>query len=66
MYVPEVDFPTFPVLGEYIKVNGKIATEEDFFRELLIFRETYKNAVEKYCEKLKLKGEKNECSSSSK
>ena len=51
MYVPEIDFPEFPILGEYERQNGKVTTDENFFRQLLIFRETYENAVEKYNEK---------------
>lgn len=50
-FVPEIDFPVFPELGEYEKLeNGKISTDEDFFRKLLTFRTVYNDAVEKYNE----------------
>lgn len=61
VYVPEIDFPEFPILGEYEKKDGKVTTDENFFRQLLMFRETYKNVIEKYNEKKnKLEENKNE------
>ena len=59
-YIPDVDFPTFPELGEYKKTeNGKIATDEDFFRKLLTFRTVYNDAVKKYEDKKAKLEEKN-------
>lgn len=39
--------------------NGKVTTDEDYFRKLLIFREIYKSERDKYNEK-KMKLEENE------
>lgn len=50
-YVPEIDWPEFPKAPEYEKINGKIAVEENYFRQLLVFRELYKNEIKKYEEK---------------
>lgn len=50
--VPEINFPEFPELREYEKVGeNKIATDEDYFRRLLIFRTLYINEISKYNEK---------------
>ena len=57
-YVPEIDFPVFPKLGECEVNNGKATTDENFFRELLIFKTLYKDAVEKYNEKKELVSKK--------
>lgn len=38
---------------------GKVTTDEDYFRKLLIFREIYKSEIDKYNEK-KMKLEENE------
>ena len=47
--VPEINFPEFPELGEYEKIEGnKIATDEDYFRRLLVFRTLYLTECEKY------------------
>lgn len=52
--VPEISWPEFPELGEYEKTgNGKIATDEDYFRKLLTFRTLYFDEIEKYEEKRK-------------
>lgn len=61
-YVPQVDWPEFPELGEYEKIDGgKIATDEEFFRQLLTFREIYKSERDKYNEKkTKLEESENE------
>lgn len=60
-YIPEIDFPEFPKLGECKKVDGMILTDEEYFRKLLIFREEYRNAIEKYnAKKNKLEEMKNE------
>jgi hypothetical protein len=54
-YVPIVNFPEFPELGECEKIDGrKIATDEDYFRKLLTFRTLYFDALEKYNEKINL------------
>lgn len=51
-YVPEINSPAFPELGEYeILPDGRVATDERFFRELLIFRTLYLEEIEKYNEK---------------
>jgi len=52
--VPKISWPEFPELGEYEKTgNRKIATDEDYFRRLLIFRTLYFDEIEKYEEKRK-------------
>ena len=49
--VPEIEFPTFPKLPEYeYTLDGKVAVEGDFFRELLIFRTLYNSEMNKYIE----------------
>lgn len=63
-YISIVDFPKFPELGEYeILADGRIATDEDYFRKLLTFRTLYFDALEKYNEKInyvKERGDENE------
>ena len=62
-YVPEVSWPEFPELPECEKIeNKKIATDEEYFRKLLMFRTLYFDEIEKYNEKkMKIEGEnKNE------
>lgn len=60
-YVPEIDFPTFPVLGVYEKTgDGKIITDESYFRKLLMFKAQYKDAVERYNENKERMEKKNE------
>lgn len=60
IYVPEVkvidiDFPDFPKLGDYeITADGKVTTNEDFFRQLLIFKLHYKETINLYNEKKEL------------
>jgi hypothetical protein len=49
--VVEVDFPDFPKLPDYEVKNGKVTTDEEYFRQLLIFRELYKSERNKYNEK---------------
>lgn len=52
--VPKISWPEFPELGECEKIgNGKIATDEDYFRRLLVFRTFYFDEIEKYEEKRK-------------
>lgn len=59
-YIPQVDWPEFPELGEYEKIeDGRIATDEDYFRKLLIFKKIYESERDKYNEK-KMKLEENE------
>ena len=53
-YIPEVDWPEFPELGEYETKDGKVTTDEDYFRKLLIFRTMYLGEQSKYEEKRKL------------
>ncbi len=52
--MPEVDWPEFPDLGEYETKDGKVTTDEDYFRKLLIFRTMYLDEQSKYEEKRKL------------
>lgn len=51
IYIPEIDFPKFPELGEYEIMDGKVVTDGDYFRNLLIFRTQYFNEIDKYNEK---------------
>ena len=52
--VPKISWPEFPELGEYEKLqNGKITTDEDYFKKLLTFRTLYFDEIEKYEEKRK-------------
>ena len=53
-YIPEIDFPEFPELGEYEVKDGKVTTDEEYFRKLLIFRTMYFDEISKYEEKRKL------------
>ena len=52
--MPEVNWPEFPEFGEYETKDGKVTTDEDYFRKLLIFREMYLDEQSKYEEKRKL------------
>lgn len=56
--MPDVYWPDFPKLPEFERKNGKVTTDEEFFRQLLIFREIYKSERDKYNEK-KMKLEEN-------
>jgi hypothetical protein len=59
-YIPQVDWPEFPELGEYEKIeDGRIATDEDYFRKLLVFKKIYESERDKYNKK-KMKLEENE------
>ena len=61
IYIPEIDWPEFPELGEYEARDGKVTTDENYFRKLLMFREMYFNEQNKYNEKkMKLEENKNE------
>lgn len=52
--VPKITWPEFPELGEYEKLqNGKITTDEHYFKKLLTFRTLYFDEIEKYEEKRK-------------
>jgi len=52
-------FPDFPVLGKYeLTEDGKVTTDEDFFRKLLAFKIMYAEAVADYeYEKNRVEGE---------
>lgn len=51
-YIPEIDFPDPPKLPEYeILEDGRIATEEEFFRRYLSFKTLYSDTILKYNEK---------------
>lgn len=57
--VPNLDFPEFPALEHYEKLeDGKVVTDENFFRRLLIFKISYFELIMEYEEKKnKLEGE---------
>lgn len=57
--MPEINWPEFPKLPDYEVKDGKVTTDEDYFRKLLTFREIYKSESDKYNEK-KMKLEENE------
>lgn len=51
-YVPDIDWPEFPKLPDYeITENGILVKDENYFRQILIFRESYKSEINKYNEK---------------
>ena len=57
----EINWPEFPKLPDYEVKNGKVTTDEDYFRKLLTFREIYKSERDKYNEKkMKLEEKENE------
>ena len=48
-YVPEINFPNFPKLENYEKLeNDTVKVDGVYLRQILIFREKYKSEVEKY------------------
>ena len=49
--MPDIEWPEFPQLPDYEVKNGKVTTDEEYFRHLLVFREMYKNERNKYNEK---------------
>lgn len=61
-YILEIDFPEFPKLPDYeITENGILVKDENYFRQLLIFKESYKSEINKYNEiKMKLEENNNE------
>lgn len=60
-YVPEVNWPTFPNLENYERSdNGKVTTDEKYFRKLLMFKTQYVDAVERYNENKERMEKKNE------
>lgn len=60
--MPEIDWPQFPKLPDYeITKDGVLVKDENYFRQLLIFKESYKSERDKYNEKKeKLEENKNE------
>ena len=51
-YIPEIDFPEFPKLGNYEKTgDGKIIVDENYFRQLLIFKTQYREMISEYNDK---------------
>lgn len=51
-YIPEIDFPEFPKLGDYEKTGGgKIIVDENYFRQLLIFKTQYREMISEYNDK---------------
>lgn len=61
-YVPEINPPEFPKLPDYeITEKGILVKDENYFRQLLIFKESYKSEINKYNEiKMKLEENNNE------
>lgn len=61
-YVPEINPPEFPKLPDYeITEKGILVKDENYFRQLLIFKESYKSEINKYNEiKMKLEEKNNE------
>lgn len=49
--MPDIEWPEFPKLPDYEVKNGKVTTDEEYFRRLLVFREMYKTERNKYNEK---------------
>lgn len=51
-YVPELNFPEFPVVSDYdISEDGeKVTVESDYFRKILIFRTQYRSLRDRYNE----------------
>ena len=59
--MPDINWPEFPKLPDYEVKNGKVTTDEDYFRKLFTFREIYKSEKDKYNEKkIKLEEKENE------
>lgn len=56
--VPNLDFPEFPILDDYSWEDGKVTTNEEFFRRLLMFRTAYWDLIDEYNEKKILLEEK--------
>ena len=53
--VVDINFPEFPALGDCEVLEGnRVATDEEYFRKLLIFRTLYIDEINKYNEKKKL------------
>lgn len=60
-YVPDVDWPDFPKLDDYeINEDGKITTDENYFRKILVFRAQYEDALDIYNDKKEKMEEQNE------
>lgn len=51
VYVPEIEFPEFPFIGNYEITENGILVEESYFRELLIFKISYEECLSEYEEK---------------
>ena len=51
-YVPELDFPDFPVVSDYdISDDGeRVTVEADYFRKILMFRANYRSVRDEYKE----------------
>ena len=62
IYIPEVDWPELPKLPDYeITENGILVKDENYFRQMLIFKTEYQTEIDKYNEKLeKIGGKENE------
>ena len=62
IYIPEVDWPELPKLPDYeITENGILVKDENYFRQMLIFKTEYQTERDKYNERLeKIGGKENE------
>lgn len=62
VYIPEIDFPEFPKLGDCtVNGDGTVTIDEDYLRQLLIFKAEYQTEIDKYNEKIeKIGGKENE------
>ena len=62
VYIPEVDWPELPKLPDYeITENGILVKDENYFRQMLVFKTEYQTEIDKYNERLeKIGGKENE------
>ncbi|WP_405291968.1 hypothetical protein [Methanobrevibacter sp.] len=62
VYIPEIDWPELPKLPDYeITADGILIKDENYFRQLLVFKTEYQTEQNKYNEKLeKIGGKENE------
>lgn len=60
IYIPEIEWPQFPLLGDYEKTkDGRVIVDENYFVNLLIFRTSYYDVISEYNDKKKLLLEEN-------
>lgn len=62
IYIPEVDWPELPKLPDYeITEDGILIKDENYFRQMLVFKTEYQTEIDKYNERLeKIGGKENE------